>query len=126
MRRTRGNKDRKEVLSEPSDGVQDGDQTEFDTGDGLDPALAKALSAMTSKIHATELRVIGKWLDEAETMLLAVKSSKAGHIKLERAHLTFAQKPHPNRRPRSLLLRFHSFREKQRRSRAFDAVKQPL
>jgi len=40
--------------------------------------------------------------------------TKAGRIKLERAHRSLAPKPDPNRRPRSLLLRFHAFRDKQR------------
>ena len=40
--------------------------------------------------------------------------TKAGCIKLERAHHSLAPKPDPNRRPRSLLLRFHAFRDKLR------------
>ncbi|XP_045931245.1 uncharacterized protein LOC123986873 isoform X2 [Micropterus dolomieu] len=93
MGRTRGNKDKKDVPSEPGDDnvTQDGDQTEFDTADGLDPALAKTLSIMTSNIikvideklsplaetihkHATELLAASKRLDEAGTRLLAVEN----------------------------------------------------
>lgn len=195
MGRTRGNKDKKDVPSEPGDETQDGDQVEVEIAAGLDPALAEALGVMTSNIikvideklsplgetvhrHATELQAASKRLDEAEARLLAVENSaaaqdprivelekqvsaltesldmaenysrrlnirvvglaedtetgqpveffeswlprvlkmttKAGRIKLERAHRTRAPKPSPNRSPRSLLLRFHTFRDKQR------------
>lgn len=195
MGRTRAKKDQKDALSEPGDGTQDGDQAESDTAEGLDPALAKALSVMTANIikvideklsplaetihkHATELQTANKRLDEAEARLLAVENSaeaqepriaklekqvsaltesldmaenynrrlnirvvglaedtetgqpveffetwlprvlkmttKAGRMKLERAHRAPAPKPDPNRSPRSLLLRFHTFRDKQR------------
>lgn len=50
MGRTRGNKGKKDVLSEPGDNTQDGIQGEFENTNGLDPALAKALSVMTSNI----------------------------------------------------------------------------
>ncbi len=193
MGRTRANKDKKDVQSEPDDDTQDGDQAESETADALDPALAKALSVMTRNIikviddklsplaetvqkFAAELQAAGGRLDEAEARLLAVENSvetqeprivelekqvsaltesldmaenysrrlnirvvglpedtetglpveffeswlprvlkmttKAGRIKLERAHRTLA--PKPNRSPRSLLLRFHAFRDKQR------------
>lgn len=195
MGRTRANKDKKDALSEPEEGSQDGDQAESDISEGLDPALAKALSLMTANIikvideklsplavtiskHAAELQSAGNRLDEAEARLLAVENTvtvhepriaelekqvsaltesldmaenynrrlnirvvglaedtekgqpadffetwlprvlklttKAGRIKLERAHRSLAPKPEPNKRPRSLLLRFHAFRDKQR------------
>lgn len=41
-------------------------------------------------------------------------TTKAGHIKLERAHRVLTPKPDPNKRPRTLLIHFHSFRDKQR------------
>lgn len=41
-------------------------------------------------------------------------TTKAGRIKLERAHRVLAPKPDPNKRPRTLLIHFHSFRDKQR------------
>lgn len=194
MGRTRGNKDKKDAPSDTGDDTQDGDQPEG-TVDGLDPALAKALSVMTSNIikvideklsplaetihrHSTELNAASERLDEAEARLLAVENSdaareprivelekqvsalterldmaenysrrlnirvvglaedtetgspveffetwlprflkmttKAGRIKLERAHRTLTLKPDPNRTPRSVLLRFHAFRDKQR------------
>lgn len=50
MGRTRRNKDKTDALSEHSDNTQDGDQADGDTADGLDPALAKARSIMTSNI----------------------------------------------------------------------------
>lgn len=92
MGRTRGNKEKKDVLSEPGDDSQDGDQTEFETADGLEPALAKVLSVMTHNIikvideklspltetihkHATELQAASKRLDEAEARLLTVENS---------------------------------------------------
>ncbi|XP_030282868.1 uncharacterized protein LOC115587269 [Sparus aurata] len=187
MGRTRGNKDKKDVPTEPDGDTQDGDQAEFAAVDGLDPGFAKALSVMTSYIikviddklsplvetiykNTTEIQAACKWLDEAEARLLAVENSaetqeprivelekqvsaltesldmaenysrrlnirvvglpedtetgqpveffeswlprvlkmttKAGRIKLERAHRTLAPKPDPNRSPRSVLLRF--------------------
>lgn len=94
MGRTRGNKDKKDVPSEPSYETQDGGQAEFENVDGLDPALVKALSVMTSNIvkvrdeklsppaeaiHklARELQAASKQLDEAETRLLAIENSAA-------------------------------------------------
>lgn len=50
MRRTGGNNDKKDVPSEPLDDAQDGIQADFESVDGSDPALAKALSVMTSNI----------------------------------------------------------------------------
>ena len=41
MGRTRGNKDKKDIPSEPNDDTQDGDLAESDSADGLDHALAK-------------------------------------------------------------------------------------
>lgn len=40
-------------------------------------------------------------------------TTKAGRIKLERAHRSLAPRPDQNRNPRSVLLRFHAFRDKQ-------------
>lgn len=40
--------------------------------------------------------------------------TKAGRIKIERAHRTLAPKPGPNQRPRPVLIRFHNFADKQR------------
>lgn len=39
---------------------------------------------------------------------------KAGHVKIERAHLTLAPKPGPNQQPRPVLIRFHNFADKQK------------
>lgn len=205
MGRPRGNKDKKDVPTEPDGDTQDGDQAEFAAVDGLDPGLAKALSVMTSNIikviddklsplvetiykNTTEIQAACKRLDEAEARLLAVENSaetqeprivelekqvsaltesldmaenysrrlnirvvglpedtetgqpveffeswlprvlkmttKAGRIKLERAHRTLAPKPDPNRSPRSVLLRFHAFRDKQRAMEAARRVSQ--
>lgn len=94
MGKNRGNKDKKDVPSDPGNDTQDGDQTELDTIDGLDPALAKALGVMTSNITkvidkkrsplaetihklATELMAASKRLDEAEARLLTVENSTA-------------------------------------------------
>ncbi len=41
-------------------------------------------------------------------------TNKSGHIKLETVHRSVAQKLDPNKNPRSLLLQFHTFRDKQR------------
>ena len=41
-------------------------------------------------------------------------TTKAGRIKLKRAHRSVAPKPDQNKAPRSLLLLFHSFKDKQR------------
>ncbi|CAL9707497.1 unnamed protein product [Knipowitschia caucasica] len=195
MKKSRVNKDKKDTLSEVAEGAQDGGQADSDIPDGLDPALAKALSLMTANIikvideklsplaetihkHAAELQTASKRLDEAEARLLATEeaaathepriielekqvsalknsldmaenynrrlnirvvglaedtekgqpvdffetwlsnvlklTTKAGRVKLERAHRSLAPKPDPDKRPRSLLLRFHSFRDKQR------------
>lgn len=235
MGRTRGIKDKKDVPNKPDGDTQNGDRAELPAADGLDPALAKALSVMTSNIikviddklsplvetiykNTTEIQAASKRLDEAEARLLAVEGSaetqaprivelekqvnaltesldmaenysqcrnirvvglpedmetgqpveffeswlpsvlkmttKAGRIKLERAHRTLVLKPDPNRSPRAVLLRFHAFRDKQtrrvsqdggliyngakvsfysdfsstviRRRKAYDAVKQQL
>lgn len=40
--------------------------------------------------------------------------TKAGRVKIERAHRTLAPKPGPNQRPRPVLIRFHNFADKQR------------
>uniref|UniRef100_A0A3B4WX50 L1 transposable element RRM domain-containing protein n=1 Tax=Seriola lalandi dorsalis TaxID=1841481 RepID=A0A3B4WX50_SERLL len=40
--------------------------------------------------------------------------TKAGRVKIERAHRTLAPKPGPNQRPRPVLIRFHNFVDKQR------------
>lgn len=94
MGRTRGNQDKKDLPSEPGDHTQDGDQAELETADGLDPALAKAVSVMSTNIikvieeklsplaetihkHATEIQTISKLLDEAEVRPLAVENSTA-------------------------------------------------
>ena len=93
MGRARGNRDKRDVPSEPGDDTQDGDQAEFETVDGLDPAFAKALSVMTSNIikvideklsplaetiHklATLLQAASRWFDEAEARLPAVENSR--------------------------------------------------
>ncbi|KAL0147173.1 hypothetical protein M9458_057697, partial [Cirrhinus mrigala] len=193
MGRTRGIKDKKDVPTEPDGDTQDGDQAESPAVDGLDPALAKALSVMTSNIikviddklsplvetihkNTTEIQAASKRLDEAEARLLAVEGSaetqeprivelekqvsaltesldmaenysrrlnirvvglpedtetgqpveffeswlpsvlkittKAGRIKLERAHRTLAPKPEPQ----GVI----------KRRKAYDAVKQRL
>lgn len=41
-------------------------------------------------------------------------ASKAGRIKLERAHRSLAPKPSSTQRPRPILVRFHNFQDKQR------------
>ncbi|KAI2647148.1 Stonustoxin subunit alpha [Labeo rohita] len=41
-------------------------------------------------------------------------TSKAGRIKLERAHRSLAPKPSSTQRPRPVLVRFHNFQDKQR------------
>ncbi|CAB1436489.1 unnamed protein product [Pleuronectes platessa] len=88
MGRTRGNKDKKDALSEPGDDTHDGDLAEPDSADGLDPALAKALNVMTSNIikvideklgplaetirkHATEIQTANERLDEAEARAIS-------------------------------------------------------
>jgi len=40
--------------------------------------------------------------------------TKAGRVKIGRAHRTLAPKPGPNQRPRPVLIRFHNFVDKQR------------
>lgn len=40
--------------------------------------------------------------------------TKAGRVKIERAHRILAPKPGPNQRPRPVLIRFHNFPDKQR------------
>ncbi|KAL7398082.1 hypothetical protein ABVT39_004036 [Epinephelus coioides] len=87
MGRTRGNKDKKDVPTEPGGDSKDGDQAELETADGLDPALAKALSIMTRNIiqviddklcpptetiykNATEIQAASKHLHEAEARQL--------------------------------------------------------
>ena len=96
MKKSRVNKDRKDTLSAPDEGPQDGGQADSDISDGLDPALAKALSLMTANIikvideklspltetihkHAAELQTAGKQLDEAETRLLAAENTVTAH-----------------------------------------------
>uniref|UniRef100_A0AAV2JPH3 Uncharacterized protein n=1 Tax=Knipowitschia caucasica TaxID=637954 RepID=A0AAV2JPH3_KNICA len=74
----------------------------------------------------------GQPVDFFETWLPNVLklTTKAGRVKLERAHRSLAPKPDPDKRPRSLLLRFHSFRDEQRvmeaRRKEYDAVEQLL
>lgn len=51
------------------------------------------------------MEFFGSWLPRVLKM-----TTKAGRIKLERAHHTLA----PNMTPRSLLLQFHAFRDKER------------
>ncbi|KAL7384682.1 hypothetical protein ABVT39_006690 [Epinephelus coioides] len=87
---SRGNKDKKDVPTEPGGDTKDGDQAELETADGLDPALAKALSIMTCNIiqviddklcpptetiykNATEIQAASKHLHEAEARLLTVE-----------------------------------------------------
>ncbi len=91
MGRTRGNRDKKDSPSESGEDTQDGNRAESEVGDGLDPALAKALNVMTTNIikvidiklsplaetvrkHATDLQTASKRLDEAETRLSAAEN----------------------------------------------------
>lgn len=91
MGRTRDNKDTKDIPNVPDNETQDGNQANSKTADGLDPAVAKALSKMTSNIikvidgklgllaktihkHAMEVQVANTWLDEAEARLLHWRS----------------------------------------------------
>lgn len=50
MGRMRDNKDTKDVPNVPGNKTQDGNQANSETADGLDPAVVKALSKMTSNI----------------------------------------------------------------------------
>ena len=93
-------------------------------------ALDKQVSALTESLDMAKnysrplnIQVVGLAEDTEtgqpveflETWLPRIlnMTTKASHIKLERAHLTLAPKPDPNRSPGSLLLRFHAFRDKQ-------------
>lgn len=53
-------------------------------------------------------RFFESWLPKALSI-----ASKAGRIKLERAHRSLAPKPSPTQRPRPILVRFHNFQDKQ-------------
>ena len=101
--------------------------------------LEKQVSAITESLDMAQnysrrlnIRVVGlaegtetgQPVEFFESWLPSVLNmpTKAGRIKLERAHRSLAPKPDPNRRPRSLLLRFHAFRDKQR---VMEAAREP-
>lgn len=92
MGRTQRNRDKTDTPSEHGEWTQDGDQTESDVSDELDPALDKALRLMTANIlkvtdeklsplaetihkHSAELQTASKRLDEAQARVLAAESS---------------------------------------------------
>ncbi|CAM4731034.1 unnamed protein product [Leuciscus chuanchicus] len=52
---------------------------------------------------------IQKWIPDYLNL-----ETKAGKVKLERAHRSLAPKPVLNRRPRPVIVRFHNFQDKQR------------
>lgn len=100
----------------------------------LEPRIAeleKQVSALTERLDMAEnynrhpnIRVVslaedteaGQPVEFIESWLprVLMMTTKAGCVNLERAHHTLAPKPDPNRSPRSLLLQFHTFKDKQR------------
>lgn len=55
------------------------------------------------------LKFFEKWIPDYLNL-----DTKAGKVKLERAHRSLAPKPVLNRRPRPVIVRFHNFQDKQR------------
>ncbi|XDV45294.1 hypothetical protein PO909_013414 [Leuciscus waleckii] len=55
------------------------------------------------------LKFFEKWIPDYLNL-----ETKAGKVKLERAHRSLAPKPVLNRRPRPVIVRFHNFQDKQR------------
>ncbi|KAJ4937088.1 hypothetical protein JOQ06_001672 [Pogonophryne albipinna] len=87
-------------------------------------ALAESLDMAENYNRPLNIRVVGlaegtetgQPVDFFESWLPLTlgMATKAGRIKLERAHCSLAPRPDPNKYPRSVLLRLHTFRDKQK------------
>ena len=86
--------------------------------------MAEHIDDLENRGRRKNIRVIGlpedaegtnpaKFFENWIPTLLGLET-KAGRVKIERAHRTLAPKPGPNQRPRPVLIRFHNFADKQR------------
>ena len=87
-------------------------------------SMAEHIDDLENRGRRKNVRVIGlpedaegsnptKFFESWIPDLLGLET-KAGRMKIERAHRTLAPKPGPNQRPRPVLIRFHNFADKQR------------
>ncbi|KAE8277957.1 hypothetical protein D5F01_LYC24000 [Larimichthys crocea] len=87
-------------------------------------SMAEHIDDLENRGRRKNVRVIGlpedaegtnptKFFESWIPDLLGLET-KAGRVKIERAHRTLAPKPGPNQRPRPVLIRFHNFTDKQR------------
>lgn len=87
-------------------------------------SMAEHIDDLENRGRRKNVRVIGlpedaegsnptKFFESWIPDLLGLET-KAGRVKIERAHRTLAPKPGPNQRPRPVLIRFHNFADKQR------------
>lgn len=87
-------------------------------------SMAEHIDDLENRGRRKNIRLIGlpedaegsnatKFFESWIPSLLGLET-KAGRVKIERAHRTLAPKPGSNQRPRPVIIRFHNFADKQR------------